>query len=506
MKIPKLSQVGLGALLLALSSVASRGLGILRDFVFAKVFGIGTEGGVFALDAYYMAFRIPDLIYSLLILGALSAAFIPLFVRLKTQGEARALEFANRVLSAVFFSLFFLGLIFYIVAPWLIPIFAPGFDAELLDLVVDLSRILLFSPLFMGLSGILQGIESVHKKFLGLALAPILYNVSIIFAAIFFAPRYGVYALAFGASFGAFLHLLIQIPGVLRTKFRFQILWPKLTQDLKEFFSLALPRVLGMSASQVTLLVDFALASTLGLGSLSIYSYALNLQSFPYGVLAVSFSVAVFATLSEKALLKDKKEFIELLRYSFHSIWFWAFPAVLGLFLLREPLIAVILKGGAFDTAAASRTEQTFSILIWGALAQSLIPLWSRAFYALSNTKTPVLLAVLTMALNVVLSLVFTQVLDWSTAGLAAANLIASSFNALLLLIFLSKTLKTSLLKLLSLKTFFYSVLAAFFMTLSILFFPELPMIPAFARLLLLSAIGALVYLLPFKFIVIQKS
>lgn len=506
MKMRSWSAVGFGALLLAVSSVLSRVLGVLRDYVFSKIFGIGDQGGIFALDAYYLAFRIPDLLYTLLILGALSSGFIPLYARLKKQNVEEANLFASHALTGVFLLLLVLGAVLALLAPWLVPLLAPGFDAGTRDLSVDLTRILLLSPLFMGLSGILQGIENVHKRFWGLALAPIFYNGSIILSALLFGRDYGVYALAGGVAVGALLHFLVQLPGILKTSFRYQSGLPKWTASLKEFFTLALPRMFGMSASQITLLVDFALASALPLGAVSIYSYALNLQAFPYGVVAVSFSVAIFSTLAEQALNNEKTEFARTLQNSFSTIWFWAFPAVVGLFLLREPLIELILLGGAFDAEAALMTEKTFAILVWSALPLSLIPLWSRAFYALSRTKIPVVAALQTMIVNVTLSVLFTQVYGMGVYGLAWANLISSSINALLLLLFLTRILNIPIRTVISVKMAVLSAVASGLMALVLLEIPRLSYPHVFVELLVLSVIGFLVYLLPFKFKVSHKS
>lgn len=495
MKLKFASAAGFGALLLAVSSVLSRVLGVLRDAVFAKIFGIGDEGGIFALDAYYLAFRIPDLLYTLLILGALSSAFIPLYTRLKKKNEAEANRFVNDVLSSVFLLLLILGGLLFLIAPWVLPFLAPGFDSETQKIAVDLTRILLLSPLFLGLSGILQGVENVHQRFFGMALAPLLYNGSIILAALLFGADYGVYALAWGVAAGAALHFLTQVPGVFGTSFRFRARVPEWTKAVKEFFYLSLPRVLGMSASQITLFVDFALASTFSLGAVSVYSYALNLQAFPYGVVAISFSVAIFSTLAEQALLEDKHDFTRTLKNSFETIWFWALPATVGLFLLRAPLVELILKGGAFDETAFILTTKTFAILIWSALPLSLIPLWSRAFYSLSNTKTPVMISIVTMLLNVALSVTLTQAYDLSVYGLAAANFVASTFNALLLFVFLRRDLAAKSKALLPFKLLLSSTIAVVSMSGVVLFLRDFSYGHVFWELLLSSFLGGLVYM-----------
>jgi putative peptidoglycan lipid II flippase len=492
MKKTALSAVRLGAILLAGSSLLSRLLGVLRDHVFAQIFGLG-------LDAYYLAFRIPDLLYTLLILGALSSAFIPLYTRLNVKDPREGDRFASQVLNAVFLALLLLAGFLFLLAPWLLPILAPGFSAVDVQTAVDLTRLMLLSPIFLGLSGVLQGIENVHKKFWGMALAPILYNVSIISAAWFFGPEYGVYGLAWGVILGAFLHFLVQLPGAIFTPFHYRFAMPGWTKTVKEFFTLALPRVFGMAAAQLTLVVDYALASTLSLGAVSVYSYSLNLQSFPYGVVAVSFSVAVFSTLAEQALKANKTEFVSTLRRSFQAIWFLAFPAVVGLFLLREPVIELILQGGSFDADAARQTTETFAILIWAALPQSLIPLWSRAFYSLSNTRTPVLIAVFTMLLNVGLSLFLLRVLNWPVYGLAVSNLVSGSFNALLLLAFLKRDLKTAWSSLLPIKDILLALFATLVMSLCVYYLERFNYPHLAIELGVTAGLGACAYFLVSK-------
>src|SRR3989338_744733 len=426
------SKVRLGALILAISSVLSRLLGVFRDYLFAKIFGIG-------LDSYYAAFRIPDLLYTLLIMGALSTAFIPLYTKVRARGEQEASLFASQILNGIFILFFGVGILAFAFAPFFVPLIAPGLSSKDLEVAIDLTRLMLLSPLFLGISSVLQGIENTEKKFLGMALAPLVYNLSIIVGAAFFGPRFGVYALGFAVVAGALLPFLVQIPSILCTSFTFRFSLPKLTKDMKDFIRLSLPRIFGMSAVQIGLLVDTILASLISVGALSVYMYALYLESFPYGVVAVSFSVAVFSTLAERALSKDKKEFVETVRSSLGTILFWAVAATVGLYFLREPVITFVLKGGAFDDAAFFLTLSSFSILVWAALPQSLIPLLVRAFYALSETKTPVALSFLTVFINIGLSLLFTQFYSFGVPGLALSNLISSSVSALLLLLFLAR-------------------------------------------------------------------
>lgn len=489
------SKVGLGALLLAASSILSRVMGVFRDYLFAKIFGIGAGSGIFALDAYYTAFRIPDFLYTLLIMSALSTAFIPLYTRLKKKNEEEASVFASDILNGISILFIVLGVFCLIFAPVFVPWIAPGLPPDSQKVAIDLTRIMLLSPIFLGISSVLQGIENVQKRFLGMALAPLVYNLSIILSAYFFAADYGVYALAFGVVCGAILHSLVQLPGVFHTSFRYKLRLPCLSTDTKEFIRLAVPRIFGASATQFSLLVDTFLASLISVGALSVYMYALNLQSFPYGVVAISFSIAVFSTLAEHALSKDLSEFVSTIRSSLHTILFWAVPATIGLFLLREQVVELILHGGAFDDKAVALTVSTFSVLIWAAIPQSLSPLLVRSFYALSETKIPVLISFVTVFLNIVMSVTFTQIYSFSVKGLALSALISSSLNALLLLYFLNRRLSRPLRQVFP----FYSILSigipAGLMTLAVLFLERFSYPNLLIELAALGCIGAIVYI-----------
>ncbi len=433
----------LGAFLLASSSLLSRFLGLARDALFSALFGVGNQEGIYAVDAYYLAFKIPDFIYTLLIFGALSAAFIPLYtdLRLKKDQE-EASRFTSQVLRKVLFLLLFTSSVSWLLAPWILPLLAPGFPPELQTLAIDLTRIMLLSPLFLGLSSLFQGIENAHKSFWGISLAPLVYNTALIAVAYFWGNDYGVYALAWGVALGAFLHFLVQIPGIRHTPFRWSWKPPEEAKAWKDFIKMAVPRIVGSSALQISIIADAFLTTFLPLGSLAIYTYAFNLQSLPYGVVAVAISTAVFTTLSEQN--EDPKAFVQTLKESLNTILFWVLPAVLGLYLLREPIIHLILERGAFEPQDTVATAQMLSIFVWAALPQSLIPLFSRAFYSLKETWIPVKIAIFSIGMGLTVSLYGLFILEEGLQSLAWGNLIASSLNAFLLIIFLQKRLKAS--------------------------------------------------------------
>ena len=489
----KKNHLQFGALLLALSSILSRGLGVLRDLVFTSIFGVGAKGGDFALDAYFLAFKIPDFLYTLLIFGALSSAFIPLYVEAKKEdGEKSAHLFASQVLTGLMgLMLLFSGLAFGL-APFIIKGLAPGFTPELQTLALTLTRIMLLSPIFMGLSGILQGVENANKAFLGTALAPLVYNGSIIFAAYFFGAEHGVYALAYGVVCGALLHFLIQIPGVLKCGFKFSLTFKPRAARWIEFLRLSLPRIFSSSAQQLASFVDVMLATLLTLGSLSIYTYAFNLQSLPYGVVAVAVSTAMYASLAEQA--SDKSAFFSTLRNSLIQILYWALPAILGLFLLRTPIIEFFFERGAFDAQATQKTAEVLAVFVWSALPQSLIPLFTRGVYALKKTKTPVLCALAGIALTLSFNLVAVLYYHEGIVALAYGNLLGGSLNALLLYFLMSQELKVSFTSFLNSKKLGFIVLGLLGMGASLVWMESFPIgvsIPLAAAIyLVLSRVG----------------
>jgi putative peptidoglycan lipid II flippase len=352
-------------------------------------------------------------------------------------------------------------------APYLVPLLAPGFSDELKGIAISLTRVMLLSPFFMGLSGVFQGIENAHKKFLGLALAPIFYNLSIIASAYFFAPKFGVNALAIGVVIGAICHFLVQVPGTFHTSFHFKLARPILTPEIKEFFTLLLPRLMGNAVFQASAFVDTLLATTLTLGSLSVFNYALNLQSLPYGVVAVSFSTAVFSTLSEQA--DEHENFFTTFKRTFNRILFWVFPATIGLYFLREPIVRVLLEGGRFDEAAVQMTVLTLGFFIWAAIPQSMIPLFSRGFYSRKETWLPVILGTIGMSLAIIFGVLLVKFLHLPVYGLAISNLIATTIYAALLIIFLFHKLKISLFRLFDLR-FFMAISCGLILMLGVLF------------------------------------
>lgn len=422
----------MAAVLVATSSLISRLLGVFRDRILASQFGAGQQ-----LDIYYAAFRVPDLLFNLIVLGALSAGFIPIFSSLvknfvdpkKADDNAPAWQLANNVINLLSLFLVIASVLGVVFAPALVKLITPGFSAEAQASTVSLTRIMFLSPLFLGISGVLGGILQSFRRFLIYSLAPIFYNLGIIAGALWFSNWWGLPGLALGVVFGAFLHMLIQVPAVYALGFRYSFKIDLKDKATRKIGKLMVPRTMSLAITQVDLLVTTIIASGLAAGSLSIFNLANNLQSFPVGIFGVSFAIAAFPALSQSADDKEKLEanFSATLR----QILFFVIPATVLLITLRAQIIRVILGAGHFgwqDTILTMNTLALFSISLF---AQASIPLLVRVFYARRDSRTPFYLGIFTVIVDIVLCLILSK--EMGVMGLALAYSISNILNFILL-------------------------------------------------------------------------
>ena len=387
------------AFVITIFGLASRLLGLVRDRFLASTFGAGDT-----LDVYYAAFRIPDLVYNLIILGALSAAFIPVFTSLiSTEKKEEAWEMANGILNLAIFFIVILSLALAIFAPFIMHIITPGFPEDKMAEVVKFSRIMFLSPLLLGISGIFGGILTSFKRFLIYSLAPILYNIGIIVGILVFTKFLGPIGLAWGVVFGAALHMLTQYPAAKRLGFKGSLDFFRSFRNLhiKKVFHLMIPRTLGIAVNQFNLLIITIFASLLSAGSLAIFNFAQNLQSVPVGIIGSSFAIAVFPTLAALIAQNKKEEFVENFSHTFRQIIFFVIPISVFILILRAQIVRVLLGAGKFDWEDTVLTYQCLGIFVISLFAQSLTPLLARSFYAMHNTKTPFYIALITEAINI---------------------------------------------------------------------------------------------------------
>ncbi|MFA6285126.1 MAG: murein biosynthesis integral membrane protein MurJ [Parcubacteria group bacterium] len=429
------SSVASAAFVIAMAGILSRVLGLFRDRILASHFGAGDT-----LDIYYAAFRVPDLIYNLLILGALSAAFIPVFTGLIAKDEkSEAWELVNVFLTTALLFLIVLAAIFAIFAPFLMKIITPGFSNEKFHGVVTLTRIMFLSPIFLGISGIFGGILNSFKRFLIYSLAPIMYNLGIIFGALFLVKPFGIAGLACGVVIGAFFHMAIQYPNVKMVGLKY---FPRLSfknKNLRKVITLMIPRTMGLAVTQINLLVVTIIASTLAAGSLAIFNFANNLQSFPLGIFAIPFALAVFPILSHHAARDERDVFIQNFSKTFRQILFFIIPASILILVLRAQIVRIVLGAGNFDWQDTILTFQALGIFAVSLFAQSTIPLLARSFYALHNTKVPFLTGIISEAFNLAAALILSRY--WGVLGLVWALSLSSIVNMFLLVFILRNKL-----------------------------------------------------------------
>jgi putative peptidoglycan lipid II flippase len=385
------------SLILTAAALASRVLGWLRLLVIGSQFGASRD-----LDAYFAAFRIPDAIFQLVVAGALSAALIPVFSSYRArQEEAEAWRLASSVINLVLIALGGLSLVMAIFAPILVPVIAPGFDAPTTELTVRMTRIMLLSPVFIGMGAVVSGILNSYERFAVPAIAPLVYNLCIIVSAIVLAPLIGVEGLAVGVAIGSLAHLAIQLPELGKVGQRYDLSIGLSHPGVRQVLWLMGPRTLGLAAGQINFLASTFLASGLQEGSLTAYNYAFQLMQVPVGVVGVSVAVALFPRLSRAAALGKIREVRRHVAQALRILIFAAAPLTAIMIVLRGPLTAVFFQYGLFSASSTERTAGALLFFTLGLAAFIVVAVLARAFYALQDTRTPVIWAVVAVAINV---------------------------------------------------------------------------------------------------------
>lgn len=372
------------AYILALFAVGSQILAVVRDRLLAHLFGAGSQ-----LDLYYAAFRIPDLMYVLFASVLSVYVLLPFVSRYTEEGGARA---GATVISQVF-SLFLvvytvIAIVLAITAPFYVPRLFPGFVAQT-KLLSTLIQILMFQAFLLGLSSLCGVITQIGHRFVLYAISPLLYNLSIIFGVVVLYPFFGLSGLVTGVVLGALLHLAIQLPFVLKSEYRFSVVFNIDWKFMREVLAVSIPRALTLSVNQIVLLVLTSIASTMAAGSVSVFQFAFNLQSVPLAVIGMSYSVAAFPTLSTLLAKKKINEFNHQLLTALRHIIFWSIPISALVIVLRAQIVRVLLGSGAFDWGDTRLTAAALAVFVVSLIAQSILLLLIRAFYAGGHTFVP---------------------------------------------------------------------------------------------------------------------
>jgi putative peptidoglycan lipid II flippase len=413
--------------------VASRVLGWLRLSVIGAHFGETPE-----LDAFWAAFKIPDAIFGLVVAGALASAFIPVFTSyLAREREDEAWHVASSVMNAVLLLLVGFSVVMWIAAPYVVPTFvAPFHDPQQIALTVDLTRIMLLSPIFMGLSSLTTGILNSYRQFLSSATAPLVYNLVIILFTQFGYPILGIHAVAIGVVVGALVMWLVQLPELTFRRTRYSFSLDLSHSGVRDVLRLAGPRTLALGAVQIVFFVDTYLASGMESGSLTALVYANQLLLLPLGVFSIAISAAVFPTLSHYASLGQVGRMRDTVQQAIRWILFLTLPTAIVMIVLRRPIVNLLFQYGSFGPEARELTQAAFLFYSLGLAGHALVQILARVYFASRDTQTPLALTLISIGLNVVLSVTLAPFMGIN--GLALANSIATLVEAALLFILLA--------------------------------------------------------------------
>lgn len=402
--------------IVAIAFLASRILGYVRVVVITNEFGAGTE-----LDAYFAAFRVPDAIFQLVAAGALSSAMIPVLARLFSQNEEdRAWRVVSTVLNVMLIVLFSASVIVAIFAPVIVPIITPGFDAVGTELTVRLTRIMLLSPILLALAAVASSVLNARGRFGAAAVAPSVYNLAIIAAAIFLGPTLGVESLAIGVVFGSFLHLLVQVFPLVQEKFQLSFDIDMSDSSARQVLLLMAPRALGLGANQITFMVATLLATGIGVGAVTSYNIAWTLMQIPLGIIGFPLGVVLLPSLSRAVASGSIRDFGRMIVGSVRLLlWIMIWVTAVGI-VVRRQVVNMLFVG--LDEHAQSLTADTLSFLLLGLCAYSLVIVFARAFYSGHDTRTPVITALIDMTVAIVVSVATVGTLGLSGIALGLSS------------------------------------------------------------------------------------
>lgn len=424
--------------------------GLVRGILVAQVFGASPE-----LDAFFAANRVSETLFLLVAGGALGSAFIPTFTGLLAKDEKdTAWKLASSIANAVTLTLSLLAALLAFFAPQVVRYaLAPGLaaDPELFSLTVSLLRIQLISAVLFGLGGLIVGILNAHQIFLVPALTPALYQLGIIFGAVFLSPTLGIYGLAWGVVIGAVFYLFVQLPSLLklvttnRSPATYSFSLGLGNPTVRRVFLLMGPRLLGVAVVQLNFWVNTWLASQMMPGSVSGLYYGFSLMLMAQAAIAQSVAIAAMPTFSAQHALGQTDEMRSSLASSLRGVILLALPASVGLILLREPLVSLLYQRGEFDERSVQLVAWALLWYAAGLLGHAVMEILTRAFYAQHDTKTPVIIGTVAMLLNVVFSIALSRMfasIGWMPhGGLALANSLATALEAVVLFIMVRRRL-----------------------------------------------------------------
>ena len=413
-----------------IATIFCRILGLGREIVISNRFGAGIE-----TDAFFIAFMIPNLLRSFLGEGALNSAFIPVFAEHLTNYDRKKAEyFASNVLNILIIILIVVVILGIWGAPLLINIIAIGFKSNMYkyQLAINLTRIIFPYIGFVAVAALFMGILNSYDHFLVPALAPSMLNISVIIFALTLSYKYGIFAIAWGVILGGIGQALIQAPVLIRKKIKYSMVVDFNDPGTKQLLKLLVPVMIGLAITQINVIVDRTIASTLIDGSISALYYSNRLVQFPLGAFGIAISIAIFPTLAKQTAKNNITEFKKSLLFGLRMLLFITIPSAVGLIVLKDSLIRLIYEHGIFSRAATNMTASALLYYSIGLFAYACVRLITMSFYALKDTKTPVKIGIYIVIVNIALDMILIRYLAHS--GLALATSVAAILNLIILL------------------------------------------------------------------------
>lgn len=439
------------AYILAFFAIGSQMLALVRDRLLAHTFGAGPE-----LDIYYAAFRIPDLLFALFASILSVYVLLPFVTKARAEkGEASAASILSQMLS-IFLGVYILvAAVLFVLTPYLVNWLFPGF-VDNTEVLVMLIRVLLLQPFLLGISSLFGAVTQLSQRFVLYALSPLVYNLGIIFGIVALYPQLGILGLAIGVVLGALGHILIQVPLVSKSELAFGFVSKIDWRLIRSVLLFSFPRAITLSIHQVVLLVFISLATLMTAGSVSVFQLAFNLQSVPLAIIGMSYSVAAFPVLADLFAKQKREEFCNHVLSAVRHIIFWSFPIIALVIVLRAQIVRVLLGSGEFSWNDTRLTAAMLALFVIALVAQSLLLLLVRTFYAGGNTRTPLLIALFGAVVSITSALLMmmlfkavpfiretleglfrlTDVIGTEVLLLALAFIIGTMVEMLLLLIF----------------------------------------------------------------------
>jgi putative peptidoglycan lipid II flippase len=423
------------ASVLAIAGGISAILGLVKARVLTTYFGVSDE-----LAIFYTADRIPNLIYSMLVIGALSTIFIPVFTYTFKNDRDQAWKTASSMINSSLVFFLSIGTLIVIFAPFIMRLLSVGqFTDDQIVLGANLMRIMLGAQMILVISSFITCILQSFKYFLIPALAPVVYSLGIILGTILLAERFGIYGPAIGVVIGAFLHLAIQTPLLKKVDFTFAFTIDLKNRGLREIFSLMPPRILSVTIANLLLTINNSLAILVSTSSVVFLKFASQLQFFPVSLFGVSIAAASLPTLSRETDEENLDKFKNTFLTSLHQMLFLVIPVSMILFVLRVPVVRIVYGAANFPWEATILTAYALAFFSISIFAQSANYLLTRAFYSLRDTKTPVLVSSVTIVVNILTALFFVRIMGFGVWSIALAFSITSLIDMIALLALLSK-------------------------------------------------------------------